>query len=115
MAQQTGASRQHIVPNRTNFLVFAVLIVLLVVTVVAAQFNLGVFNIVIALTIAIFKALLIILYFMHVRYSTRLAWVFAGAGFVWLAILIGLTLNDYVSRGWFALPPPPLDAPVSQP
>jgi len=95
--------------------VFAVLIVLLVVTVVAAQFNLGVFNIVIALTIAIFKALLIILYFMHVRYSTRLAWVFAGAGFVWLAILIGLTLNDYASRGWFGLPPPPLDSPVSQP
>ena len=115
MAQQTGATPQHIVPNRTNFLVFGVLIVLLVVTVVVAQFNLGVFNVVIAMTIAVFKALLIIMYFMHVRYSTRLAWVFAGAGFVWLAILIALTLNDYVSRGWFGLPPPPLDAPVAQP
>ena len=52
----------------------------------------------IAIAIALLKMLLILLFFMHVRYSNRLTWIFAGAGFVWLAILIGLTLNDYRTR-----------------
>jgi cytochrome c oxidase subunit 4 len=101
--------------NTTNLLVFAGLIVLLIATVVAAQFDLGVFNLVIALTIAAIKALLIIVYFMHIRFSSRLSWVFAASGFIWLGILLGLTLSDYVSRGWFGLPPPPLGEPIVSP
>lgn len=101
MAPAPTSGPPHIIPLRTNLLVFGGLLALLVLTVAAAQLDLGIFNVVIALTIAVAKALLIILYFMHVRYSTRLAWVFVAAGFFWLAILIGLTLADYLSRGWF--------------
>jgi cytochrome c oxidase subunit 4 len=108
MSAHNATTNEHIIPVKTNLLVFAGLIVLLIATVVAAQFDLGVFNVAIALTIAVAKALLIILYFMHVRFSGRLAWVFAASGFIWLAILIGLTLSDYISRGWFDVPPPPL-------
>src|SRR5437899_1133456 len=46
-------------------------------------------------------ALLVILYFMHTRYSSRLTWVFAGAGFFWLMILIGGTMDDFLTRNWF--------------
>jgi len=74
--------------------------VLLLLTVAVAQFHLGAFGIVLALTIAIIKAVLVVLYFMHLRYSSRLTWVFAGAGFVWLAIMFAFILSDYVSRGW---------------
>jgi cytochrome c oxidase subunit 4 len=58
----------------------------------------------VAITIAITKALLVMLYFMHVRYSGRLIWIFAGAGVFWFLILIVLTLADYLSRGWLPLP-----------
>lgn len=115
MAQHNVPRRQHIVPVRTYLVVFAALMVMLVLTVAAAQLDLGVFNVVIALTIAVCKALLIVLYFMHVRYSGRLAWVFAGAGFFWLGIMIGLTLSDYFSRGWFPIPPGPLNHPIAPP
>jgi cytochrome c oxidase subunit 4 len=54
------------------------------------------------LAIACTKALLVVLYFMHVRWSTRLTWVVAASGFFWLLILFGLTMADYVSRGWVA-------------
>lgn len=61
----------------------------------------GGLNAVIALAIAVLKALLVILYFMHARYSSRLTWVFAGAGFFWLMILIGGTMDDFLTRNWF--------------
>ncbi len=108
MADQTNTSPQHVVSLGVNIRVFIALLLLLVLTIVAARFDLGIFNFIIAITIAICKALLIILYFMHLRYSHRLAWVIAGAGFVWLGILIILTMSDYISRGWFGIPPPPL-------
>ena len=57
-------------------------------------------NNVVMLTIACIKALLVILFFMHVRWSTRLTWVVVAAGFFWLLILFGLTMTDYLSRGW---------------
>lgn len=83
----------------TYVLVFAALMVLLAVTVGAAfvpwSARLGVG---IALSIAVIKGLLILLYFMHVRYSARMVWAFAGAGFLWLAILFVLTLSDYRTR-----------------
>jgi cytochrome c oxidase subunit IV len=74
------------------------LMLLLIVTVVVAEFDLGTFNLPIALTIATAKAALILLFFMHVRDSKPLIWLFAGAGFFWLAILITLTLSDYLTR-----------------
>jgi cytochrome c oxidase subunit 4 len=61
-------------------------------------------NPVIALVIATCKALLVILWFMHVRYSTRLTWIVVIAGFFWLGILLALTMSDYISRGWLGTP-----------
>ena len=78
--------------------------VLLGATVAIAYIHLGKLNVIAALTIAVIKAALIILYFMHVRYSPRLTWVFAAGGFFWLTILIVLTMGDVVSRGWFVVP-----------
>ena len=90
----------HIIPKRTYFVVFTALLTLLLVTVAAAFVHLGPFNLVLAITIAVSKALLIVLYFMHVRGAARLLWVFVGAGFVWLTILISLVMADYLTRGW---------------
>jgi cytochrome c oxidase subunit 4 len=66
----------------------------------AAYIDLGRFNPFIALTIAIVKATFVVLYFMHLRYSTRLTWVVAASGVFWLGILFALTLSDYLTRGW---------------
>ena len=78
--------------------VFAALCVLLVLTVAAAMVDLGPLNVIAAIAIATAKAALIALYFMHVRYNSNLARLFAVAGFLWLAILIGMTLGDYLTR-----------------
>jgi len=80
--------------------VFAALIVGTALTVAAAFIDLGALNNVVMLGIAITKATLVILYFMHVRWSTRLTWVVAASGFSWLMILFGLTMQDYLTRGW---------------
>jgi len=88
----------EITPVRTYFLVYVALLALLAATVALAYINLGIWNLVIAISIAIAKALLVLLYFMHVRHSKQLVKVFAIAGFLWLLILIGLTLTDYISR-----------------
>lgn len=85
---------------RTYLLVFVALLVLLGLTVGVAYLDLGVWSIVLAMTIATVKALLVILYFMHARSSSRLIWLFAGVGFAWLGIMIVLTMSDYLSRGW---------------
>ncbi len=90
---------QHTVPLRVYFMVFTALIVFTFITVWVAFIDLGVMNNVIMLTIACTKALLVILYFMHVRYSSRLTWVFVAAGFVWLIILLVFVLSDYMTRG----------------
>lgn len=74
--------------------------VLTVITVLIAYVDLGVFNTTIALGIAFFKAALVILYFMHVRYSSNLVKVYAAAGFVWLFILMVFTLGDVFTRSW---------------
>ncbi|MDB5034384.1 MAG: caa(3)-type oxidase, subunit [Chlorobi bacterium] len=97
-------SEPHIVPKKTYYIVFATLMILLFVTVAMAFVPLGPFNIYVAMAIAITKAVLVVLYFMHVRYSNRLIWVAAGAGFVWLVILLAFTLADYSSRGWIKVP-----------
>jgi cytochrome c oxidase subunit 4 len=91
----------HVVPKRTYWTIFAALMVLLALTVLVAEINLGrTLNIIIALTIAVIKATLVVLYFMHVKYSSKLVWVFAAAGFFWFIILVSFTLSDYASRDW---------------
>jgi cytochrome c oxidase subunit IV len=93
--------QHHIVPPATYVKVFAALAVLMVLTVAASYVHIPVAggNIVLAMTIAVCKAMLIVLFFMHVKYSGHMIWVFAGGGFLWLVILIGLTVNDYIFRG----------------
>jgi cytochrome c oxidase subunit 4 len=92
---------QHSSPSlRTYYIVYGALLVLLLLTVAVAQLQLGAFGIVLALTIAIVKAVLVVLYFMHLRDSSRLTWIFAGAGFVWLLLLFAFTMTDYLSRTW---------------
>jgi cytochrome c oxidase subunit 4 len=76
----------------------AMLMVLLGLTIAISFIDLGELNLVVALTIAIVKALLVVLYFMHVRYSPRLTWVVASAAIFWLAILFSLTMADFLSR-----------------
>jgi len=90
----------HVVPLRIYATIFATLLLLTLVTVDVAFYNFGMMNISIALAVATTKATLVVLYFMHVRYSPKLVAVFAGAGFVWLIILLALTLGDVVSRDW---------------
>jgi len=79
--------------------IWAVLMLLLLLTWGIAQVNLGSFNSVAALTISVTKMLLVILFFMHVRQSTPLSWLFVAAGFIWLLIMFELTLSDYLTRG----------------
>ena len=92
---------EHIVPRSTYFGVFAALMVGTAVTVFAATIDFGPMNDIIAMTIAITKMTLVLLYFMHVRYSSRLIWVIVAAMFFWLVIMLLLTLADYGSRDWF--------------
>jgi cytochrome c oxidase subunit 4 len=96
---------EHIVSRTVYFMVFGALLVLTVLTVVAANFNFYAMNDVIAMTIAVAKAMLVILFFMHVRYSSRLIWVVVAGAFFWLGILLVLTMADYLSRGWFGTKP----------
>jgi cytochrome c oxidase subunit 4 len=72
----------------------------LALTIAAAYVNLGPFNTVAAMFISVAKGALILLFFMHLRYSQPLVWVFAAAGFFWLCIMLVLALSDYMSRGW---------------
>ena len=74
------------------------------ITVKAAYVNLGSFNIIVALGIAALKAILVILYFMHVRYSPKLTRLVVAAAFLWLLILLVITMSDYLSRGWLLVP-----------
>jgi len=79
--------------------VFAALLGLLVLTAAAARVDLGAFNVPIALLIAAAKTALIFLFFMHLRYQRGLIRLFALSGFVWLALMGGLTFADYLTRG----------------
>jgi cytochrome c oxidase subunit 4 len=79
--------------------IWAALLVLLVLTWGLAQMDLHHFNVAAALTIALLKMLLVILVFMHVKYKPPLTWIFVAAGFIWLLIMIDLSLSDYMSRG----------------
>ncbi len=86
--------------SRTYFLTGIGLLGFLALTIGAAYLNLGPLNTAVAMSISLAKGALIVLFFMHLRYSRPIVWVFAGAGFFWLGIMLALALSDYVSRGW---------------
>ncbi len=89
---------EHIIPNRTYVLIYVVLLICTYLTWQVAYFDLGRLNTVAALAIAVFKALLVVLFFMHAKYSSRLTWVVIGAGIFWLLLLLSLTMSDYATR-----------------
>jgi cytochrome c oxidase subunit 4 len=95
---------EHVVPKKIYFLVFSALVVLTLTTVRVATIDLGPINTITALVIAACKATLVILFFMHVRYSKRLIWLVVASGLLWVALLIGLTLTDFLSRSWLPSP-----------
>ena len=95
----------HVVPLRVYITVFLALMLGTALTVFMAFVDLGWMNNLVAMAIACTKAAIVILFFMHVKYSSKLTWVVVGAGVFWLIILLGMLMLDYGSRGWMAIPP----------
>jgi cytochrome c oxidase subunit 4 len=93
-------STETITPPRTFAVIFAALLVLTGTTAWVAFVDLGWFNPVIAFTIACVKMLLVALFFMEIRHSSRITKITVGAGLFWLMILLALTLSDYLTRWW---------------
>ena len=86
--------------RRTYYLVFFALLLCTYLTWQVAYFDLGPLNTVAALGIAIFKATLVVLFFMHARTSSKLTWLVVASGLFWFGILMVLTFSDYLTRGW---------------
>jgi cytochrome c oxidase subunit 4 len=97
---QSQTHTPHVLPLRIYWGVFFALVVGTLLTVWSATKDLGSWNMPIALAIAVTKALLVILFFMHVKYSTKLTWLFVAAGFLWFIIMVVITMSDFVSRDW---------------
>ena len=95
---------QHIIPTRVYYTIFLALISLTSLTVWAAFQDFGPMNNVVAMGIAITKATLVVLYFMHVRYSGKVIWLFVIGGIIFLLILFSFLMSDYLTRGWQFVP-----------
>ncbi len=93
---------EHITSQKTYVMVGVALLALLALTVGAASIDLGPWNTIVSITIAAIKAILVVLFFMHVRYSSRITWIYVLIGLFWLILLFSLTLGDYITR---ILPP----------
>lgn len=95
---------EHIVSVKTYLSVFLILLVGTVLTVAAAFYDFpGQLNTIVAMTIASAKATVVVLYFMHVRYSARLIWVIVASALFWMGILFALTFSDYWTRDWTSI------------
>jgi cytochrome c oxidase subunit 4 len=95
---------EHIIPRKVYIVVWIALMALMTLTAGLSRIDLGEWSTVVALAIAVIKALLVILFFMHVRYeSQKITWVVVIAGFFWLGILLALTMTDYLSRGYLGV------------
>jgi cytochrome c oxidase subunit 4 len=103
--RQEEHEHEHVVPKSLYLTIFGLLMVLTAATVGLAFVDLGVMNIAVALAVAVVKASLVVLFFMHVKYSSRLVQLVVLASIVWLLILFGITLSDYITRGWLVAPP----------
>ena len=90
---------EHIVPTRVYNTIFVLLMICTALTVSIAYFDLGPLNTIMALAIAMFKAVLVVLFFMHVKYATRLTWAVIAGGVFWLLILLTI-IGDYLTRAW---------------
>ena len=95
---------EHIVTKKQYAYVFGALLVLTFTTTRVGMMDLGRLNVVVALTIAVIKAMLVVLFFMHIYWSTRLNKLVVVSGIAWLALLLWLTLTDFASRGWLPFP-----------
>jgi len=93
-------STEHAGSTRAYYIVFAVLLLCTYLTWQVANYDLGPLNTNAALGIAIFKATLVVLIFMHARSSSRLTWLVVASGIFWFGILLVLTFSDYLTRGW---------------
>ncbi len=93
-------SGRHVVSWKVYVAVFAALCGLTGVTVLVTGFDFGPLNLLVALGVALTKASLVVLYFMHARYSPRLTWVVIASSIGFFVILVFLTLTDYLSRSW---------------
>jgi cytochrome c oxidase subunit IV len=93
-------STEHAASRRAYYVVFLVLLACTYLTWQVAYFDLGPLNALAALGIAIFKATIVVLFFMHARSSPKLTWIVIMAGLFWLGILIALTASDYLTRNW---------------
>jgi cytochrome c oxidase subunit IV len=93
----------HISPVSTYLKIFAALMALTAVTVAAAFVDMGALNNVVAMGIALFKAALVVLFFMHVRYGSKLIGLIVVSSVLWLAIMFLITLSDYWTRGSFGI------------
>lgn len=103
MSHQHGHAEphtHHVMPLSIYWGVFIALVIGTVVTYLTAIKDFGVWNTPIALLIAVTKALLVILFFMHVKYQSKLMWLFVAAGFIWFVIMILFSMMDFATRGW---------------
>ena len=97
-------STAHVTPVRVYLTFFVSLLILTGTTVAVASYDFGFLNTAVALGIACTKATLVIWFFMGVRFNTPLTKVVAVSGFVWLLILFGLGMSDYLTRSWLGVP-----------
>ena len=93
-------AEHHIVGPATYLGIFTILMVGTILTVVASRLPLGIFTAPVALAIAVTKAVFVVLFFMHVKYSTRLVKLTVAAGFFTFCILVVMSMSDYISRAW---------------
>lgn len=93
----------HVVPVRIYATILTALVILTLVTVWVAYFDFGPMNNVVALSIAVFKASLVVMFFMHVKYGTKMVKLVVGSSVVWLMILFAFVLQDYLTRGLFGV------------
>jgi cytochrome c oxidase subunit IV len=94
------AAPHHEAPLTAYFVVFGVLMVLTILTVFVSRIDLGEMNTVVAMAVAIVKAAVVILWFMHVIHSPRMTWIVVISSFLWLAVMFALFFSDYLTRAW---------------
>lgn len=102
--QETTESVGHIVPAKLYVTIWAILMAMTITTVLVSRVEIGPFNVVVALVIATIKATLVVLFFMHLRYSPKLTMATVVAAMFFLFLLLGLTMTDYLTRAWLTNP-----------
>ena len=103
-APHTEHTHGHVAPLKMYYAVFGALMIGTIITVAVAYVDLGFFNTAVALGIAVTKATLVVLYFMHVRWASRLTWLVIAASVFWLFLMFAIGMTDYLSRDWMGVP-----------